>query len=178
MATIYLDSLVKPKLLNSPQALPELEGVKEDFTYIDLHLDLEYSRPSVLFADNGDRVSRDLRVDYDVNAIRNSIYNIFTTSPGNKILNPLFGCRLEDYLFEAITVTNAQTLGNKILAAISTFEPRVEVLKVQVTPEPDLNTYKVNLIYKILDKGLLDNYQIELNSQSKSLGYRTVSYEQ
>jgi phage baseplate assembly protein W len=177
MATIYLDSLVKPKLLNSPQALPELEGVREDFTYTDLHLDLEYSRPPVISADSRDRVSRDLRVDYDIDAIKNSLYNIFTTSPGGKILNPRFGCRLEDYLFEAITVNNAQTLGNKILAAVSTFEPRVEVLKVEVTPDPDLNTYKVNVIYKILDKGLLDNYQIELNSQTKSLGYKTVAYE-
>jgi len=38
----------------------------------------------------------------NVKAVTNSIHNIFTWTPGERILNPEFGSRLKKYLYEGI----------------------------------------------------------------------------
>jgi phage baseplate assembly protein W len=114
------------------------------YTYQDLHLDLEYS-----YLNNQQlwrsAVVTDVKGDYDLGAIKNSITNIFTTIPGQKILNPLLGLNLMIYLFDECTATIAQQIGNLIYGNLSKFEPRVIVQSVQVLADPDNQQYIVNL---------------------------------
>lgn len=170
MATIYLDNLVKPKNYNSAAVSTLNKKVDTvDYTYTDLHLDMVY--------DNIEGYSgKDIVADYDVRAIRNSIINIFTTRPGEKLLNPLFGCRIDAYLFESISDFRAEMLGGEILKNLETYEPRIEVLNILVEPKIDLHTYYVKLIYKIKDKGLLDTVFLDLRDKSLTTVGTTVSY--
>mgnify|MGYP003331434693 CR=1 FL=1 len=71
---------------------------ERDYTYKDLELDLsvEYTKSNPL---NSYKEQKDISGDFDVNAIKNSIFNIFTTIPGQKILNPIFGLNLLYFLF-------------------------------------------------------------------------------
>lgn len=121
---------------------------ERDYTYKDLEVDLEidYTKTNPL---NNFKEQRDIVVDYDVAAIKNSIFNIFTTIPGQKILNPTFGLNLLYYLFTGITSENARMLGDTILKGITRFEPRVTVDNIDITTDYDNQQYTIDLFLSV-----------------------------
>lgn len=163
MATIYIDNLIKPREVNSPINYPSKEPDTNQYIYTDLHLDL------LMHKNIGNGLSpvesNDIAADYDSRAIRNSLYNIFTTRKGQKLLNPEFGSSFDQYLFEKITNIGAKILGNDILKAAE-FEPRIKVQNVQVMPMPDQNQYYVLFVYKLLNIGKVDKFQINFKSNN------------
>jgi phage baseplate assembly protein W len=164
MATIYIDNLVKPRQTNSPYNFPAKETPLEDNIYADLHLDLKLKRK--LGVGDEPANSSDIISDTDTDAIRNSLYNLFTTRPGQKLLTPAFGSNLEQFLFESVNELNARVIGDTIYTSIRRFEPRVEVLKVQVTPNPDENLYRVLFVYKLLNMGENQTFSIQIESNN------------
>ena len=149
MATIDLNSIKKPKQANYSKNSPSVVVQPQVSVYTDLHLDLTPTS-SVGLGLNVAK-SNDIIVDYDYEAIKNSIRNIFSTKPGQKLLTPDFGSSLEKYLFEPITDSLARVIGNEILNSISTYEPRIDVLNITVTPQPDLNQYSIQVVYSFLN---------------------------
>jgi phage baseplate assembly protein W len=144
--------------------LPKARLSSRDFTFADLHLDIETSFVSQneVYADNN---QKDLVVDYNLNAIKNSIVNIFTTSPGEKILNPTFGLDLRDYLFEPISRIVAGQISTAIVNGLAKQEPRIKFTKKPaVIPNIDEQSYTIEMVVNIpllqisnfLFKGLLD----------------------
>jgi phage baseplate assembly protein W len=149
VATIDLNNLIRPKQTNYLKNSPSVVIQAPASVYTDLRLDLTPSN-SVGLGLNVAK-SNDIIVDTDYDAIKNSIKNIFTTRPGQKLLTPDFGSSLEKYLFEPITDSLAKIIGNEILGAITTYEPRIDVLNIRVTPQPDLNQYSIQVIYSFLE---------------------------
>lgn len=149
MATIDLNNLVRPKELNSKTTLPFKKVEVELPVYTDLHLDLKINKSIGLGTDTVN--ANDLIIDKDIEAIKNSIRNIFTTRKGQKILNPEFGSSLEQYLFQPVNEIYGRAIGQEIYDSIQTYEPRVEITKVKVDPYPDENTYKVSVAYRFLE---------------------------
>jgi len=121
---------------------------KRDHTYIDLELDLkiDYTRNSSL---NNINEQKDIRADYDINAIKNSIFNIFTTIPGQKILNPIFGLNLYFYLFNGISYNNGKMLGETILKGLTRYEPRVTVDNINITTDIENQQYTIDMILSV-----------------------------
>jgi len=140
MATIKLQTLNEPK--------KPIKG----YTYNDLHLDLEYSytRNNELLRQ---REIKDLVTDYDYGAIRNSIFNIFTTLPGQKILQPEFGLNLLQHVFKPCDTITARQIAKDISAGITRFEPRVNLVEVQVIAEPTNQAFEVTLIINVPQVG-------------------------
>lgn len=129
--------------------LPNLKAVAaefaiKDYVFKDLHLDFEkeYNYNKSL---NKKIETNDIQVDYDLKAIVNSLKNLFNTKPGQRFLFPLYGLDLNQFLFEPITNTNAQTIGEKIVRSVGDYEPRVEIINCKVTPLPDDNVYLIEL---------------------------------
>lgn len=87
----------------------------------------------------------DLQADNNLGAIYNSITNIITTTPGQKPLNPVFGISFGQILFSQITDDRALAIGNAIYEGIQKFEPRVNIINVNVTPDPEANQYEISL---------------------------------
>ena len=83
------------------------------------------------------KVKNDLNVSLDIAAVKNSVSNILSTKKGEKILNPEFGLRIQDFLFEPVTDATATAISNEILNAVTLFEPRVQIVQLQVIPYPD-----------------------------------------
>lgn len=108
---------------------------------------------------------KDLKAIYDITAVINSIKNIFTTSPGEKLLNPTFGLDLRDYLFETVSQAKAFFLGLTIFEGITIQEPRVQVDGIEVNAVIDQHEYIVNIILSVPSlnvnrislKGVLNN---------------------
>jgi phage baseplate assembly protein W len=119
MANIKLQTIAKPKISST------------GFTYNDLHLDMEfdYTQNNELLKD---KEIKDIITDYDYAAIRNSIRNLFLTLPGQKILAPEFGINLFQYLFRPCDTITANQIAKEIYAGILRFEPRVQVILVEV----------------------------------------------
>jgi hypothetical protein len=99
MASINLDIISAP-------------GSERDETaiYKDLHLDLslDYTLSNEL---EKDLQITDITADNNVGAIRNALISLLTTSPGEKILNPLFGINFGDLLFLPVTEERANVIG-------------------------------------------------------------------
>lgn len=166
MATIYIDNLIKPRQVNSPTTLPSTPVAPNQYIYCDLHLDLKMGKNLGNGLNAQD--SNDIQVDYDYSAIRNSLKNIFNTRPGEKVLNPVFGGNLDQFLFTRVDEIRGKILGNTILQNITQFEPRVAVKNVQVQPVPDEQLYRVILVYQILNIGAIDKFQLTFNSKGVS----------
>ncbi|CAB5226356.1 baseplate wedge subunit [uncultured Caudovirales phage] len=145
MATIKLPSLVE-----------QPSKTRNGYLYRDLHLDFTpvYGKsPYGAYTQNNELLKEqeivDIVADYDLGAIRNSLYNIFTTIPGQKILNPYFGLNLMQYVFEVCDEDIANLIGNQIVSGITTYEPRVTLNKVKVTAEPENQQYTINIFFSV-----------------------------
>lgn len=106
----------------------------------------------------------------NVNAVKNSIRQIFTWIPGERIINPEFGSNLRKYLYEPITEENQERIVAEIRQCALRWEPRIivdRVVKATTTDDVENNTVKLDIYYRI--KGLNDKqfmYQYEY-SRSK-----------
>jgi len=113
--------------------LQKIQVTSKEYTYSDLHLD--FANP----------ISKDLAVDYDVAAVKNSLINLFNTVPGQNLLNPEYGLNLVQYLFEPIGETNGRIIGNAIVDGITTYEPRVIIRTIDVETDEEEQTYYITL---------------------------------
>jgi phage baseplate assembly protein W len=112
--------------------------------YTDLMLDLESNYTLDPKLEAKDTIT-DLEVSNDIAAIKNSLFNLFTTIPGQKILNPIYGLNILQFLFTGISDDNARAMGNVILRGIQKYEPRVEVVKIYVMADIENQTYEIGL---------------------------------
>lgn len=135
------------------QTLSEPEKSTSGYTYSDLHLDLKYSytRNNELLRQ---REIKDIVSEYDYGAIRNSIFNIFTTLPGQKILEPEFGLNLLQHVFKPCDTITARQIARDITAGITRFEPRINLVEVEVIAIPDQQAFEINLIINVPQVGL------------------------
>jgi len=131
MASVVIDTL---KIVDN----------KNKFIYKDLNLDLKLDyilEPTV----NSKKTIRDITAAEDIEAVKNSIFNLFTTMPGQKILNPIYGLNLLQFVFNGITETGARMMGDLIFKGITKFEPRVTVKKVFILPDIENQNYEIAL---------------------------------
>ena len=128
--------------------LPQKVNAGKTYLYADLHLDLQekYNTSSKLFEN---QEINDLKVDYDIDAVKNSLYNLFTTTPGEKILNPEYGLDFKQYLFLPATVDIAKYIRDEIYSQTARFEPRIKVVNVNITIMEDVNEFDINIYYNI-----------------------------
>jgi hypothetical protein len=64
---------------------------------------------------------------------------LFGTRPGERLFLPLYGLNLEALVYEALDpqlISGAQTT---IRTAVGQFEPRVQILDIQVNKDPESN---------------------------------------
>lgn len=109
--------------------------------FSDLHLDI---KDMVIVNADGTH-GRDVLVDYDDQAISNSLANIMLTIPGENFLYPNFGCSLYEYLFEQVSEVIAQQIGFKIKKSIEDWDSRVAVNNVTVYALNDTQEYVIDL---------------------------------
>ena len=83
-------------------------------------------------------------------AIARSLRNIVYTIPGEIPFNPQFGTNISRTLFDNMDKISASLLESQIRDSITRFEPRVNLLNVEVQPLYDTNEFNVNIIYQIV----------------------------
>lgn len=68
--------------------------------------------------------------------IDSSLRMVLMTAPGERLMRPLFGCKIWDLLFEPINANTIGLMGEAVREAIGRWEPRVTLLDVKVVPDP------------------------------------------
>ena len=89
----------------------------------------------------------------DVNAVRNAIHNIFSWIPGERILDPEFGNKIRQYLYEGITDTTSEQITVEIQHAVKKYEPRAEIdgiQRIDNVQDHENNTIGVNVIWHVV----------------------------
>jgi phage baseplate assembly protein W len=70
--------------------------------------------------------------------IQRSLQVLLSTRVGERVMQPKFGCNLDDYLFESLDTTMTTLIRDKVETAILYFEPRIDAKRVQVNTEREL----------------------------------------
>ncbi len=110
-------------------------------------------------------LSNDLIALKNANAIARSVRNIIFTLPGEKMFNPDFGTNITDSLFELLDSTSASVVQDQIKYSLETFEPRISILDIIVTPNFNELGYDIEITYNIIGQEI-DPQQISFILQS------------
>ena len=95
-------------------------------------------------------VTNDLVVSKDASAIKQAIVNLLLTNKGERPFNYDYGSDIRSYLFEPLDFGTAQQIQSNIEYSISNWEPRIDILELNVIPNFDDNGFDVEMIYKII----------------------------
>ena len=95
-------------------------------------------------------LSGDLITLKNENAIARAVRNIVSTTPGEKFFNPEFGSSIGEILFENVDEITAVSIEDEIRSSLKNYEPRVELIDVNVEPNFDENQFDVTISYRIV----------------------------
>ena len=95
-------------------------------------------------------LSGDLIALNNENAIARAVRNIVSTTPGEKFFDPDFGSSIGEILFENVDEITAISIQDEIRNCLNNYEPRVEIIEVNVKPNYDENQFDVMISYRIV----------------------------
>jgi len=95
-------------------------------------------------------LNRDLIGIKNETAIARSVKNLVLTSQGERFFNSSFGTKVSKLLFENIDEMTASIIKDEISFTLNTYEPRIEVTDLTVSPNYDDNEFAVTIQYKII----------------------------
>jgi phage baseplate assembly protein W len=87
-------------------------------------------------------VDRDGRIagESEDEKVRQAIVMILRTAPGERMMRPDFGCGIHDLVFESLSDELVGRVRTEVTQALATWEPRADVLRVQVQPDREIAT--------------------------------------
>jgi phage baseplate assembly protein W len=95
-------------------------------------------------------------LNYDLIALKNetaisrSIRNLVLTSPGERFFNQDLGSKVSRSLFENVDDISASIVKDEIENTIRNYEPRVNLISVEVSPNYDEGEFNVTINYRIV----------------------------
>ena len=104
----------------------------------------------ISFAFDPHPVTKDLPVLINELAIIRSIRNLVETIPTERFFNSDLGSDIRRSLFEFVDVASSRVIRDQIRETILFYEDRIENLKVQVNPQPDNNSFDVNVFFDVV----------------------------
>ncbi len=86
----------------------------------------------------------------DRDELDQSIQVILTTSPGQRVMRPNFGCRLQELVFAPCNTQTVAQARRYVEEALGMWEPRIEVTQVEIKPDPaDTSRLLISIDYKV-----------------------------
>ena len=101
------------------------------YLYSDIHFDIQEQKIYTKSGGMAEKTKSDIKVDYDLAAIKNSIKSLFNTKKGQRPLYPEWGVDLESFLFEPLNESVGYKIGKTIQTGIAQ-EPRVTLINLNV----------------------------------------------
>ncbi|MEC4676425.1 MAG: GPW/gp25 family protein [Nitrospirota bacterium] len=80
--------------------------------------------------------------------IKEAIWIILGTAKGERVMRPDFGCGIYDYVFAPINTATITLVENSVQEALTLWEPRIKLQKVEVsTEEADKGRLLISIDY-------------------------------
>lgn len=70
--------------------------------------------------------------------IEKSLHILLTTTVGERVMQPKYGCNMEELVFEPLNTTTKTLMKDKIQTAILYFEPRIDVQRIEMNDSNQL----------------------------------------
>lgn len=102
--------------------------------------------------------SRELLLVGGPNKVRQAIWIILETEPGERLMRPAFGCGLRRYLMKPNNSATRALMQRDIERAISSWEPRIQLEEVRVEAGEDPAMVVIDIRYRHLRDGSADNF--------------------
>lgn len=105
--------------------------------------------------------------------VKQNMKMLILTCPGERMMDPLFGVGLRNYLFDQNTPMTWGNIEGRINIQVSKYMPFVEVLEVNFSsgddnPHYGANTLAIDLVYKIKPLDTIDSLNLALNAETTS----------
>lgn len=82
--------------------------------------------------------------------IYSSLEILLTTAPGERVMQPEYGCDMEELIFENVDTTTKTLVADKIENAILYFEPRIDVEKVNLDDSREWEgVILIEIVYRV-----------------------------
>ena len=109
----------------------------------------------------------------DYQDIEESLNILLSTSLGERVMQPDYGCNLTDYMFESLNSTLIGIIKHHVENAILYYEPRIQAENVEVTSQDSIDLiegkFTITVTYTIPQTNSRFNYVYDyyLNEASK-----------
>jgi phage baseplate assembly protein W len=87
----------------------------------------------------------------EAQSIMQALKTLLLTNQGERLYNIDLGSKIRASLFDPLDEITASTINTSIRQAINNYEPRVNILQLDVIPSQELNAFKVNLFFNIIN---------------------------
>lgn len=81
---------------------------------------------------------KEVQMTEQLEDIERSLQILLTTSIGERLMQPRYGCNMEDLLFETLDTGTKTIIIDRIKTAILFFEPRIDAKKIELNTQNEL----------------------------------------
>jgi len=82
--------------------------------------------------------------------IEEAIWIILSTSKGERVMRPTFGCGIHDFVFEHLSIATIKMIEDSVREALTLWEPRIELINVQAsTKKVDEGKLIISIDYQV-----------------------------
>lgn len=82
-------------------------------------------------------------------SVRQSLWIILSTSQGERVMRPDFGCGIYDFVFEVNSASTSGKVVHAVREALVMQEPRIDVRSVYVEAHGDGETLLIHIEYEV-----------------------------
>lgn len=94
-------------------------------------------------------LNNDIAIRINEDSVKESLKNLIMTDKGERLFQPLIGSDVRKSLFDNMTPATVMMIEQNIRNTINNFEPRATIINVEVIPEYDNYTVKVNITFYV-----------------------------
>lgn len=81
---------------------------------------------------------KEVQMTEKVEDIEKSLHILLTTSLGERIMQPRYGCNMDELLFESLDTGTKTIIIDRIETALLFFEPRIKATKIELNTQNEL----------------------------------------
>lgn len=91
--------------------------------------------------------------------VEESMYIVLGTAKGERVMQPDFGCGIHDLVFAPNNAGTKGLVKDQVRRALTLFEPRIDVLDVQVDSTPERpNLLLIRIDYRVRSTNAIGNF--------------------
>ena len=114
-------------------------------------VDLPFSAPAVF---KSNYFTRD--------AIKYNLINFYSTKRGERVMNPLFGSRLQNLVFNNITEITDDSIRAIITDETNNYFPFVTLADINIQKQEENNQYIITITYQVANFGINDTITVTI----------------